>query len=327
MEDVDVGDVARDEAARLEHRRGARSRRRRACRGTPRRPSRSGAPRRPSPRRSRVPAPSRSRGRSGSSRPPCRARRRAPSSPRRARSSSMCSSRRRPSVGLTPASGSSRRTRRGASISARASSSSLRWPPESVPAYAPACGASSNVSSSSSARVRASRSRRRAAHGRTNQRAQPLAGMVRRGEQHVVEHAHHVQRLRHLERPHEPAARDRVRGQPVDRAAVEPDRAAVGALEARDDVEERRLARAVRADQRRDRAALDDEARAVDRAHAAVALLDAFDLEDRRHSPSSISCFLPRIPCGRNAISRMSTSPTMMKRIAATLSAESGSST
>src|SRR6266545_5953313 len=89
--------------------------------------------------------------------------------PSRVRISSMCSSSRRPSVGFTPASGSSRSTRRGASISARASSSSLRWPPESVPAYSPVWPLKSKVSSSSSARVRASRSRRRAAKGFTSQ--------------------------------------------------------------------------------------------------------------------------------------------------------------
>ncbi len=127
--------------------------------------------------------------------------------------------------------------------------------------------------------------------GSGEQACKPLAGVVRRGKEHVVEHAHHVQRLRQLERPHEPAAGDRVGRQVVDRPAVEPDGAAACALEAGDDVEERRLARAVRADQRRDRAALDAEARAVHGADAAEALLDALDLEDgvthRAASPAS----------------------------------------
>ena len=54
--------------------------------------------------------------------------------PSSARSRCMWSSSRRPSVGLMPAIGSSSSTKRGLVISARASSSSLRWPPESVPA-------------------------------------------------------------------------------------------------------------------------------------------------------------------------------------------------
>src|SRR5712691_1022706 len=39
-----------------------------------------------------------------------------------------------PSTGLTPARGSSRSTTRGRAISSRANSRSLRWPPDSVPA-------------------------------------------------------------------------------------------------------------------------------------------------------------------------------------------------
>ena len=57
-------------------------------------------------------------------------------------------------------------------------------------------------------------------------------------------------------------------GPPVIGVAVEADVAAVGALETRHDVEQRRLARAVRADERGDRASSDVEGRSVDRVQA-----------------------------------------------------------
>src|SRR5215475_10795608 len=60
--------------------------------------------------------------------------------PRRSRSARMCSSSCKASTGATPAIGSSSRIIRGSTISARPSSSSLRWPPDSVPASSPASG-------------------------------------------------------------------------------------------------------------------------------------------------------------------------------------------
>ncbi len=65
-----------------------------------------------------------------------------------------------------PAIGSSRSRKRGLVISARASSSSLRWPPESVPAYASASLVRLKTSSSSIASSRTSVSRLREAAGR-----------------------------------------------------------------------------------------------------------------------------------------------------------------
>ena len=95
--------------------------------------------------------------------------------PRSARSSSTCESNSSRRAGATPATGSSRRIRRGAAIRIRARSSSFRWPPESVPDRASACPSSRTSRSSSCAVSVTSSSRRRAAVRRatTPQRCSP----------------------------------------------------------------------------------------------------------------------------------------------------------
>src|SRR5207249_7596132 len=56
----------------------------------------------------------------------------------------------------------------------------------------------------------------------------------------------------------------------------------VGVDDAGEDLDERRLAGTVLADERVDAPGTDDEAHVLERVHAAVALRDAFDLEERR---------------------------------------------
>jgi hypothetical protein len=63
---------------------------------------------------------------------------------------------------------------------------------------------------------------------------------------------------------------------------VEPDLATIGKHRPADQIEGGGLSRAVRADQRRDRALLDGERQTVDRVHAAEPLLQSPDLEQRR---------------------------------------------
>ena len=70
-----------------------------------------------------------------------------------------------------------------------------------------------------------------------------VGSVPRRGEQHVLEHGHPRQRPRRLERPHEPGARDPVRRTAVDPPAVQQHAPGLRPQEARDAVEERRLAR------------------------------------------------------------------------------------
>ena len=163
--------------------------------------------------------------------------------------------------------------------------------------------------------------------GRSAESSEPLARVVRRREQHVVQYGHDGERLGELERAHHPLARDRVRARAVHRAPVEPHLAAVAALEARDDVEERRLAGAVRADQRGDRAARHGEGRRVDgqrRRRSAWSLPRRRAASQRARRVSS--CRLPNSPCGRKTTSSIRTSPTIMNRSAAMRASESGSS-
>ena len=110
-----------------------------------------------------------------------------------------------------------------------------------------------------------------------------LPGVPRR-EEHVVEHRHHGERLRQLERPHHPGADEAVRTSAVDRLAGKAHVAAVSALEAGHDVEERRLPGTVRPDQRGDRPRGDVERRVVDGADAGEPLRHSVHLQQGRSS-------------------------------------------
>jgi hypothetical protein len=72
-----------------------------------------------------------------------------------------------------------------------------------------------------------------------------------------------------------------VRREPIEAIVAEPDLAAVGRCQARDDVEERRLARAVRSDETGDRALADGQRAPGERLDAAEALGDPGDGEQR----------------------------------------------
>src|SRR5215210_707218 len=92
---------------------------------------------------------------------------------------------------------------------------------------------------------------------------------------HILEHRHLREQPRDLERPPQAQVRAPPRRLPVDPLPVEPDLAGLRGHRAADQVEHRRLPRAVRADQRRDRALRDGERRAIHGVHAAEALLEA----------------------------------------------------
>src|SRR5262249_54948709 len=105
--------------------------------------------------------------------------------------------------------------------------------------------------------------------------------------QHVLEHGHPTERPRNLEGARYPSLGDRVRGKPVETIAAEPDLAAVGRCEARDHVEERGLARAVRSDEAGDRALAHGERASGERLDAAKALGDPGDGKQRSRHGSS----------------------------------------
>src|SRR5262249_9275201 len=77
--------------------------------------------------------------------------------------------------------------------------------------------------------------------------------------------------------------------EPVDALAGEGDRACIGREHPRDDVEQRGLAGAIRADHRKDRALLHAETYFVDCEQAAEALADRTDGQERRHDRFSVT--------------------------------------
>src|SRR3989338_4479691 len=98
-------------------------------------------------------------------------------------------------------------------------------------------------------------------------------------EQQVLHHRQLREEPRELERPAQPFACDGVRLQPGELLAIERDRACIRLIETRDDVEERRLACAVGADERNDRVLLHGKAAAVDGADAAEMLGEVLNSE------------------------------------------------
>ena len=84
--------------------------------------------------------------------------------------------------------------------------------------------------------------------------------------------------------------------------------AGIGGVDARDHVEDRRLARAVRADEAVDVAFRDGERRLVHRAQAAERLADRTHFEQRAHS-LSLFASVGQMPCGRNITTARSTTP------------------
>jgi len=102
-----------------------------------------------------------------------------------------------------------------------------------------------------------------------------------RADEHVLEHGHVRRQLQVLERPRDAEAHDPVRRLAQQVFAVVADCAAVRLVQPRDDVERRRLARAVRPDQPCDLALFDAQRELVEREDAAEAPADVVDLEQR----------------------------------------------
>ena len=171
------------------------------------------------------------------------------------------------------------------------------------------------------------RLRRPRPSGRKDQRGEVLARLVARGEQHVVHDRHAGQHAGELEGANQPEIGDAVRRHAGNVAAGEPDGAGIRPAKAAEEVEHGRLAGAVRADQRGDRAALDVEARAGDGEQAVEGLHRATDFKDRAggrgHGRTRISARLPRSPWGRSRLRSRRKNPTMMKRSEACCPAES----
>src|SRR5206468_10254675 len=106
-----------------------------------------------------------------------------------------------------------------------------------------------------------------------------LPGLAQRHQHEILEHGHLREWPRYLKRAGEPSREDTIGGEPVDPLAHEADRAGLGRERARDQVEERRLAGAVRADEPGDGARVDREIDAVDGAQIPECLDESRDLE------------------------------------------------
>src|SRR5262249_42598616 len=137
---------------------------------------------------------------------------------------------------------------------------------------------------------------------------------IARGHEQVLEHGHGMERPRHLEAARDAAPRALIGRQARDLLAGESDRAGVVAQEARDAVDERGLARAVRADQAEALALRDLEAHLGERGEAAEALRQAADREQRAHRRPLILPATrrarPRMPSGAATTNTTSSAPT-----------------
>ena len=157
-----------------------------------------------------------------------------------------------------------------------------------------------------------------APHPRRAQDRADDAGLrpAERRRHHVLLHGHVQEQPQRLERARDAALRDHVRRQSEQRGPVEEDLAAVGAVDAGDQVEERRLAGAVRADHADDLALVDVQVEPVDHLQAAEGLRDPLQLEDAEAAAQTISTLeVPSSPCGRQLISTIRSAPRSRIRV------------
>ena len=182
---------------------------------------------------------------------------------------------------LSPPAGSSSRSSRGSETSARASSTRF-----SVPNGRPAAaGARTCVDADDLERLE-----RLCAHARA--RLEARDGV--RADEHVLEHGHRREELDVLERARDPELDHATRRRAQQGAAVEDDVAGVEPVEARDRVEGRRLAGAVRPDQADDRALLRPRSVTSSSATMPPKRRDAFWSERRPIAAARLYGFRPR---------------------------------
>jgi hypothetical protein len=126
-------------------------------------------------------------------------------------------------------------------------------------------------------------------------------------DEHVLVHGHGREELDVLERARDSPPDDTVRRRAQQALAVEGDLSGVRPVEPRDQVEERRLAGAVRSDQPGDLAGVDRERDVVDRHHPAETAADVFDREEGHRATlrrQAVSFRAQRllIPWGRTSV-------------------------
>ena len=202
-------------------------------------------------------------------------------------------------VGLTPAAGSSSRIACGSAIRTRASSSSLRWPPDRTRAGSCASRGQRDEFEQRHGLVDARpllaprRGRARAQLGRCARRVWRCAA-----GQHVLQHRHPGEGPR-IWKVRPSAERGCALSGPRLVTSEPPStmRALRRPQAAGDQVEQRRLAGAVRADQPDDLALRDRERHVVDGAHAAERLDETARFEQRRRRDAEVGCWRRCIRC------------------------------
>ena len=137
--------------------------------------------------------------------------------------------------------------------------------------------------------------------------ARPRVAVGRR--RHVLLDRHVQEEPKRLERARDALAVDLVRREPDDRLALERDLSLVDLVHARHEVEERRLARAVRPDHAHDLVLVDVEVEVRDHLQAAEGLRDARELEHPRRHQMTSTFFWPKRPSGRIVITAISIAP------------------
>ena len=200
---------------------------------------------------------------------------------RRTSSTPVCAS-----IGVRPVSTSSSSSSFGSVASARATSS-RRF--------------SDGIRSLASTSARAARPAELQHLMRLAARLAHHGGADQRADDDVVDDRHGLEALDHLEGAPDAALAALRRRQARDVLAVEPDRAFGRRQHARDQVEQRRLAGAVRADQADDLAAADRDRDVAVGDQAAEALRDAAGFEQRGHGAAALRWRenRPTRPCGR----------------------------
>ena len=171
--------------------------------------------------------------------------------------------------------GSSRITIRLPKAIARAQATAWRWPPESSPISALGSGSLTcrrSISSSVSRRIAPSSTHANGPSQEARVRSRP-AKKLPTGP--VLSNS-----ARSWKTVSMPSSRARCGRVDPDALAVEPDLAAVGLLDAREDLDQRRLARAVVAQQREHLALVQGERDVAQRGRRAVLLAQVLDLED-----------------------------------------------
>ena len=151
--------------------------------------------------------------------------------------------------------------------------------------------------------------------GCAQDRAHEAGARVRvRGGHHVLLDRHVEEEPQRLERARDAELRDLVRREADEVAALEQHLALVGPVDTGDQVEQRRLARAVRPDHADDLALVDVQVEVGDHVQAAERLRDSLELEQRRHQTISTRV-VPSRPCGRAFINTIRIAPISSRRV------------